>query len=112
NGIRRASIDLDESDQTLAIAAPWFLDAETPASQRGHAHAQYLSGAQMAVGNLRLLQQFVQRLHATMLCLFAPLAGQRRCQQLLAKSRPPAGLKLTVFPPTAPSLRPHCWPLH
>jgi len=44
---------------------------KAPASQHGHAHAQYLPGAQMSMRNLRLAQQLIQSFHAAMLFLLS-----------------------------------------
>src|SRR5579872_1829354 len=67
NGIGRAAVDFDESDQPLAVAAARLIDVKAAASEHGHAHAEHLSSAEMPVRLLCIAQQFIQRFHTAML---------------------------------------------
>lgn len=67
DGIGRATIDLDEGYESLAIGTFGIADAEPLAAEHGHANAQDLPGTKMTVGDLRFLQQFIEALHGFMI---------------------------------------------
>src|SRR6185437_6497739 len=49
DGVGGAAVDFDEGDEAFAIAAPRLLDVQAPAAEEGHAHAENLAGAEVAV---------------------------------------------------------------
>ena len=52
DGVGGAAIDLDEGNEALAVGAFRSVNTEALAAEHCHAHAEDLTGAEMAVGNL------------------------------------------------------------
>lgn len=64
NCIRRTAIDFDVRNNSLAIRSSRVNDAEPFKAEKSQAHAQYLPGAHVAMGNFGLVKEFVERIHA------------------------------------------------
>jgi hypothetical protein len=65
DGVGGATVDFDEGDETLAVAAARLLYAETLAAQHGHADAENLAGTEVAVSSFGHRQEFVKGFHYT-----------------------------------------------
>lgn len=63
DGVGGTAVDFDEGDEALAVGGAGLGDAETPATEHGEPHAEDLSGAEVAVGELGLMKEIVEGLH-------------------------------------------------
>lgn len=61
NRIGGAAVDFDKGDEALAICAERVFDAEGFESEEGHADAEDLAGAHVAVGSFSALEESVER---------------------------------------------------
>jgi len=57
DGVGRAAVDLDKSDEPLAVRAEGIVDSQRLQTEEGHAHAENLAGAHVAMGGLRPLKE-------------------------------------------------------
>src|SRR6266849_3658309 len=62
-GVGCAAVDFYERDQTFPVFTARVFDTQLLESQHGQAHAQHLSGAQMAVGVFGFAKIFVEGEH-------------------------------------------------
>ena len=60
DGVSGTTINLDVGDEALTVLAFWIVEAKPFESVQSHAYAENLSGAEMAVGDLCLVKEFVQ----------------------------------------------------
>ena len=67
DGIRCAAVDFDIGDEALAVAdrleSARVVDAQLPATKHRHAHAEDLSGAEVAVGYFCFMKEGFEALH-------------------------------------------------
>lgn len=66
-GVGGAAVDLDDGDEAFAVGGAGLGDAEEFAAEDGHAHAEDLTGAEVAVGDLCLAEQLVKGVHRLMI---------------------------------------------
>ena len=73
DGVGGAAVDLDEGDEALAVfgidEAFGVVDAEALAAEHGHADAEDLAGAEVAVGDFGFAEEGVEGLHKLMILL-------------------------------------------
>lgn len=69
NSIGRAAVDFYIGNEALAIFAARLVDAQALAAQHCHAHAEDLSGAEMAMRYLGQRQECIEGVHISMVCL-------------------------------------------
>ncbi len=77
-----AAVDLDKSDETLAIDTFGVVDAKAFAAEHGHAHSENLASAEMAVGNFGFAEEGVERLHNLMILLMDKSVDFMHCARL------------------------------
>ena len=75
DGVGGAAVDFDEGDEAFAVLwvhqAFGVVDAEALATEHGHADAEDLAGAEMAVGDFSFAEKGVEGLHNLMILLGA-----------------------------------------
>ena len=74
DGVGGAAVDLDEGDEAFAVGideAFGVVDAEALAAEHGHADAEDLAGAEVAVGDFGFAEEGVEGLHGLMILLLA-----------------------------------------
>jgi hypothetical protein len=71
NRIGGATVDLYERHKALAVGTLGICDTKPFATQHGHADAENLAGAKVAVGDLGFAEKGVKRLHNFMILLEA-----------------------------------------
>ena len=69
DGVGRAAVDLDKRDQTLSVPPLGIIDSETLTSEHGHADAENLPGAEVAVGDFGFVEESLKGLHELMILL-------------------------------------------
>jgi len=63
NGVRRATINLHEGYQALAIFSLWIIDRKLAQAKHSEADTENLPGTQMSVGLFCIAKIFIKRLH-------------------------------------------------
>ena len=62
DGVGGAAVDLDEGDEALAVGTERIFDTESFEAEEGHAHAEDLAGAYVAVGGFGALKEALERI--------------------------------------------------
>ncbi len=65
DGVGSAAVDFDKGDEAFAVAAAGLVDAEALAAEHGHAYAEDLAGAEVAVGGFGLLEEIGEGVHVS-----------------------------------------------
>ena len=69
NGVRSTAVNLDKSDQALAVPSLRIVDAEVLQAEHGQAHAEYLSRTEVAVSDFSVVEVILERFHGNTLQL-------------------------------------------
>lgn len=75
DGVCGAAVDFDKGDEALAVFASGLVDAEAGAAEEGHADAEDLSGAEVAVCDFGFVEEHVEGFHG---CSLGWIVGESK----------------------------------